>query len=196
MALYSLQLLLNQPVMALAPKEVLIGGMILGGMLAVIAGLGIFGSWSDGNKPALVGYMVLILVMLGISSMGLAVLGREAKAAELSKLLENLWNSAPDSVAYQLQSWGQCCGFHNATDRVQLPCTQYYPEVGCLEPMAWQYKKTLTNTILPLVILLGGELAALALSAILLVAIWREKRIQRATSHKKSFDTWQKAVFQ
>lgn len=189
-------LLLHQAVPVLAPKQILYAGVILGAMLALVALLGVFGAWSAGNRPALIGYMLIILGLLGISVMGLSIIGRNSAKEPVQNLMEGIWNGSDDAVIYQIQAWGQCCGLFNATDRIQEPCEQFDPPVGCYEPMAEEYRKTLALTSWPLMTLVGGELLGLTFCAILLWCVWKERSRERAASDRQSFDTWHKAVFQ
>lgn len=196
LAILSLTMLLNSPMLAVTPREILVGGLVLGILVVLVTALGAFGTIKEHNKPALLGYMILILALIGVTITGVAVLGSSLKEDRLLGTLGNIWDSVDNTTALQIESWGQCCGFLNYSDRIQEPCTRYQEEVGCYQVMRVLYESKLAMIVVPLTVLLLGECVGLIFNMILLWLSWRETYQSKMIGDRQPFDAWHKAVFQ
>ncbi|PJF17715.1 hypothetical protein PSACC_02474 [Paramicrosporidium saccamoebae] len=196
MAILSLTLLATSPILAIAPRAILIGGLVLGIILMFVTALGAVGATNDRNSPALVGYSLLMLAAIGVTIWGVSSVGMSMKDPEVEGYLDRVWMDSDNGTILQIESWGQCCGFHNYTDRIQEPCTKYAEEMGCYELMKGQYEESLTVMLVPATLLLVAECVGLALNLAVLWLVWREGRQAKLVGDRQPFDAWHKAVFQ
>jgi hypothetical protein len=196
LAILSLTLLSTSPILAISPREILVGGLVLGIILMFVTALGAIGTTSERNAPALYGYMLLMTAVLSVTIWGVTEVGISLQDSSIETHLDSLWMNAETSTILQVESWGQCCGFHNYTDRIQEPCTKYEQEVGCLDPMRSQYQARLTTMLAPGMVLLVGECFGVALTGMILWLAWREGRQAKLVGERQPFDAWHKAVFQ
>lgn len=196
LAVLSLTLLLTSPLLALAPKNLLIGGLVIGVLLLFVAAIGTVGATQEKGGPALWAYVCLVSILLVMAVYGVASIGNALKESSLEKSLSTLWDTAPARTIVQIESWGQCCGFFNYTDRFQEPCTAYEEEIGCWEPMRSAVQGQLTAMMVPATVLLVGEALGLALTLLLAWALWRADRQAKLIGERQPFDAWHKAVFQ
>lgn len=195
-AVLSLTLLTTSPILAISPKELLVGGLVLGILLMFVTALGAFGTTHDRHTPALVGYGVLMAAVVGVTIWGISAVGVALHEDSIVSHLDSLWLDSDTQTVLQIQSWGQCCGFNNYTDRIQEPCTKYAQELGCFEVMKGPYQSRLTSLLVPGTILLIGECLGITLSILLLWLVWRESRQAKLIGDRQPFDAWHKAVFQ
>lgn len=196
MSILSLTLLTTSPIMAIAPQPVLVGGLVLGLVLTFVAVLGALGAFDEHNTPALVGYGILMLALTGVTIWGIAAINTNLQDAKVEAQLDKIWMQSDTTTVLQIESWGQCCGFHNYTDRIQEPCTKYSEEVGCFEVMRRPYEARLTSMMIPSTILLACEAVGMLGNLVVLWFIWREGKEAKLVGERQPFDAWHKAVFQ
>lgn len=196
MSILSLTLLTTSPIMAIAPQPVLVGGLVLGLVLTFVAMLGALGAFDDQNTPALVGYGILMLAITGVTIWGITAIGSYLQDEHVETQLDRVWMQSDTNTVLQVESWGQCCGFHNYTDRIQEPCTKYSEEVGCFEVMKKPYVARLSSMMVPGTILLACEAIGMLGNLLVLWLIWRESKEAKMVGERQPFDAWHKAVFQ
>lgn len=196
MAILSLTLLTTAPIIAIAPQSVLVGGLVLGIVLIFVTALGAFGVMDERNTPALVGYAILMLAVTGVTIWGVTAISGSLQDSDIETHLDRIWIDSDTSTVLQIQTWGQCCGFNNYTDRIQEPCTKYAEEVGCLQMMKGQYEARLTSMLVPSTILLIAECIGIVLNGLVLWLSWREGKQAKLIGDRQPFDAWHKAVFQ
>lgn len=196
MAVLSITLLTTSPILALSPKNILIGGLVIGIILIFLGALGMLAMSFDRNIPVLLSYSTLMLVTICVSIWGLTMISASLVPSQMEGTLDDLWMHGNNNTVVQIESWGQCCGFHNYSDRVQEPCTLYDQEIGCLEPMREQLSSKLTAMVVPTTLLLVAECIGLAASLITLWMVWREGKEAKVIGERQPFDAWHKAVFQ
>lgn len=195
-AIMSLTLLVTAPIMAIAPQNVLVGGLVLGIILIFVCAIGAFGVMDETGKSPLVGYLLLMIAVLAVTIWGNVGIGSLLKETSVEERLDRVWMQSDTATILQIESWGQCCGFHNYTDRIQEPCTKYQQELGCFELMRGQYQSRLAGMLAPSLVLLVGELGGVALITLILWLEWREGRKAKMVGDRQPFEAWHKAVFQ
>lgn len=196
MAILSLTLLTTSPIIAVAPQPVLVGGLVLGIVLIFVTALGAFGVLDERNTPALVGYSILMLAVTGVTIWGVTAISGSLQDGTVEEHLDHVWMDSDTPTVLQIQTWGQCCGFKNYTDRIQEPCTKYQEEVGCFPAMKSQYTARLTSMLVPSTVLLIAECVGILLNGLILWLSWREGKQAKLIGDRQPFDAWHKAVFQ
>ena len=196
LSILALALLLTFPVMALAPTEILIGGLVVGLLLLFLTVVSFFALFFSRPIPTLLVHTLLSTTLIAIAAWGLLTTVRSLSPATLDRSLDNLWMTAHNRTIIQIESWGQCCGFHNYTDRLQEPCTLYAQEVGCYGPMRDQVAGKLAAMVVPSTILLIGMLISLGLNLTILLLEWKEGRKEEIVGDRQPFTDWQKTIFQ
>jgi hypothetical protein len=197
LAILAITLLSTTPVLAIAPKSSLIGGMLIGVLLMLTSALGAVGAHRETARPALYFSAGLVAMLIGMTLWGVWLIGGSlSDDVRLESNLSSMWDTAPTATIVQIESWGQCCGFASYTDRFQEPCEAYTPEVGCLEPMRKQVTSKLTALLVPSTFVLVGQGIGLGAILILLWALWRHDRQAKLIGERQPFDAWHKAVFQ
>lgn len=195
LAILSLTLLVNSPVIALSPASFLISGLVGGMIIMLIAFVTAWGIKS--NHRILI--IVTALLSLALTSLGIVAVIQVEGARQQDSIqaqLDRLWDDAPTPIIVQIQTWGQCCGFTSYIDRFQEPCTLYADEVGCLEPMRRVREGKLRALAGPAAVMVVGQAVGLILVIIIAWAGWREERRAQLVGERQPFDAWHKAVFQ
>jgi hypothetical protein len=170
--------------------------------LLTIAILGICAAVS--NQPRGGYYIALGLgsICQLVAALGIYLWMRQQKDEKtLKPHMSHIWNTCSDSLAYSIQTIGQCCGFNNYADRIMNPCVEWAPEIGCYEAiMRDVYLYTIKLAAIPYLVMIGLSAAATVAFAVeFLVHRSNTKQdplVAKVKVQRQPFDAWQKAVFQ
>jgi len=147
-----------------------IGFIILGAIVAVFAFFGCCGAWKE-SKFMLTMYAIVISLLL-IAQIAIIVYAA-TYAQHDATFLSNTWGQFSDDLKNKTQTFKNCCGFDNSTDREFLPCPSG-ATVGCKAAIldyASQYTAQSKNVIYAGGALLAVEFIGLVISLVVCCAI-------------------------